>query len=57
MNSNDAEAVYAYYCLHKLPIKPSEFFAMDEYERAFVIAAIDVKVEKEKQASEKVGGE
>ena len=29
---------------------------MDEYERAFVIAAIDVKVEKEKQASEKVGG-
>lgn len=29
---------------------------MDEYERAFVIAAIDIKVEKEKQASEKAGG-
>ena len=37
-------------------MKPSEFFAMDEYERAFVIAAIDVKVEKEKNAADRAKG-
>ncbi|MBQ3551243.1 MAG: hypothetical protein IJA41_09740 [Clostridia bacterium] len=49
MTEGDPEANYAYYALHKFRWKPSEFLAMDPYEQAFVIAAIDVRVEKEKQ--------
>ena len=45
----DAEANYAYYALHKFRWKPSEFLALDPYEQAFVIAAIDVRVDKEKK--------
>ncbi len=45
----DPEANYAYYALHKFRWKPSEFLALDPFERAFVIAAIDVKVDKEKR--------
>ena len=45
----EAEANYAYYALHKFRWKPSVFLALDPYEQAFVIAAIDVRVEKEKQ--------
>lgn len=33
---------------------PSEFLSLDRYERAFVIAAIDIKVEKEKKEAEKI---
>lgn len=46
-------ANYAYYALHKLRIKPSEFNDMDDYEKAFVIACIDVRCENEaKEAKE-----
>lgn len=46
-------ANFAFYALHKLKIKPSEFLEMDEYEKAFVIACIDIRCEKEaKEAKE-----
>lgn len=44
---------YAFYALHKLKIKPSEFLDMDDYEKAFVIACIDIRCEEDaKQAKE-----
>lgn len=44
---------FAFYALHKLKIKPSEFLEMDDYEKAFVIACIDIRCEEEaKQAKE-----
>ena len=36
-------------------MRPSEFFAMDKRERAFIIAAIDVKAEDERKSAEKRG--
>ena len=46
-------ANFAFYALHKLKIKPSEFLEMDDYEKAFVIASIDIRCEDEaKQAKE-----
>lgn len=44
---------YAYYALHKLHIRPSEWVEMEENERAFIIAAIDEKAkEDERQRKE-----
>lgn len=43
-------ANYAYYCLHKLKILPSVFLDMENQEKAFVIAAINKKVEADKKA-------
>ena len=48
----DEEANYAYYALHKFRWKPSEFLELDPYERAFVIAAIDIRVENEKKEAD-----
>lgn len=45
----DAEANYAYYALHEFHILPSDFLGLDDYELAFVIAAIDIRVDKEKK--------
>ena len=46
-------ANFAFYALHKLKIRPSEFLEMDEYEKAFVIACIDIRCEEDaKQAKE-----
>lgn len=42
-------ANYAYYCLHKLRITPRQFDEMDIYEKAFIIASIDIKAESEKE--------
>ena len=50
-----AEYNYAYYCLHKLKIRPSEFAEMDIYEKAFIMACIDIKIKKEKEAKRKAG--
>lgn len=46
-------ANYAYYCLHKLRITPRQFDEMDEYEKAFIIAAIDIKVKNDKEQEKK----
>ena len=46
-------ANFAFYALHKLRIKPSEFLEMDDYEKAFVIASIQIRNdEEEKQQKE-----
>ena len=50
----DGEANIAYYCLHELHILPSQFFALDRQERAFIIAAIDIRIEKEKKEQSKI---
>lgn len=44
----------AYYCLHELHLLPSQFFALDRKERAFIIAAIDVRTEKEKKKQQEI---
>ncbi|MBR2504678.1 MAG: hypothetical protein IKB61_01900 [Elusimicrobiaceae bacterium] len=47
-------ANYAYYCLHKLKITPRQFDEMDRYEKAFIIAAIDIKLEKDDKEAKKL---
>ncbi len=38
-----------HYCLQKLNIRPSEYFAMEENEKAILIASISTKIENEKK--------
>lgn len=45
----DVDANYAYYALHRLRIKPSEWCAMPRREKAFVTACIDLKAEADKK--------
>ena len=47
-------AGYAHYCLHEFNWTPSFFIELDENEKAFVIASIDVKVEKETEEKKKL---
>ncbi len=47
-------ANYAYYCLHKLKITPRQFDEMDRYEKAFVIASIDIKADRDKEEQKKL---
>lgn len=44
---------YAYYCLHKLRITPRQFNEMDDYEKAFIIASIQIKQEREEKEMKK----
>ena len=46
--------MYAYYCLHKFHWTPSFFMSLDRQERAFVIASINARTEKEEEESEKI---
>lgn len=48
------EANVAYYCLLKLHKWPHEFLALDRYEKAFVIAAVELKLENDKKEAQKV---
>lgn len=50
----DSDASYAYYCLHKLHIKPSEYTSMDDYEKAFIIAAIQKKQKRDKKEADQI---
>lgn len=43
----DSEANCAYYALHKFHKWPHEYLALSRQEKAFVIAAIQVKTESE----------
>lgn len=47
------EANIAYYCLHKLHKWPHEFLDLDRYEKAFVIGAVEVKLEHDKKEAQK----
>ena len=48
------EANIAYYCLHKLHKWPHEFLELSRYERVFVIAAVKMKIEKDKKEAQKM---
>jgi len=48
------EAVYAHYCLQKLGILPGKFLTLNRRERAFVMASIDVRIEKEKKDADEI---
>lgn len=54
IEGGDGESNYAYYALHKLHMLPSELMGLDNNERAFIYAAIDLKIEAEKRESEKI---
>jgi len=45
---------YAYYCLHKLHIRPREYAQFDRWERAFIVAAIDERIRTEKELENKL---
>lgn len=53
IEEGDGEANYAYYALLKLHILPSVFLDMDEQEKAFVIASIELKAEHDKKEKKK----
>lgn len=48
------EANIAYYCLHKLHRWPHEFLGLDVQEQAYVVAAVQMKLENERKAAKKV---
>ena len=49
IEEGDWEANYAYYALHKLRILPSQFLELDEQEKAFIVAAIRIKLDNDKK--------
>lgn len=48
------EANIAYYCLHKLHKWPHEFLALNRYEKAVVIAAVEMKLEHDKKEAQRL---
>ncbi|MDE6909066.1 MAG: hypothetical protein K2P44_01095 [Lachnospiraceae bacterium] len=54
MEEGDWEANFAYYSLLKLHILPSVFLAMDEQEKAFVVAAVKLKMEADKKERKRI---
>lgn len=49
----DAEAQYAYYCIHKFHWEPSKFAKLSPEEKAFVVASIDIKIDDDRKREEK----
>lgn len=47
-------ASIAHYCLHKLRMLPSQFLELEEEDKAFVIASITLKAEKERKEAERI---
>ena len=47
------EANIAYYCLHKFHRWPHEFLYLEVQERAYVVAAVQIKLEKNKKEAQK----
>lgn len=54
IKEGDFEANIAYYCLHKFNMLPSQFLALDRQERAFIVAAIEIKVEEDKKREKQI---
>lgn len=44
---------YAHFALQRLKILPSALEAMDQRERAFIYASIDLRIEEEKRQANK----
>ncbi|EGT3690184.1 hypothetical protein ERM67_17410 [Clostridioides difficile] len=57
MEGGDYDASVAHYCLHKFKWKPHEYTDLPDYERAFVAASIDIKVEEEIKEEKKTAKE
>lgn len=49
----DGEAGYAHFALQRLKILPGIFAALPYREKAFIIASIQLQMEKEKKAADK----
>nr|DAL80245.1 MAG TPA: hypothetical protein [Caudoviricetes sp.] len=49
MEGGDMEANIAYYCLHKLHKWPHEFLGLSRYEKAVVIASVQMKLKNDKK--------
>ena len=47
------EANVAYYCLHKLHKWPHEFLELSRYEKAYVLAAVKIKLENDRKEARK----
>ena len=47
------EANIAYYCLHKFHRWPHKFLDLEVQERAYVVAAVQIKLEKNKKEAQK----
>lgn len=47
------EANIAYYCLHKLHKWPHEYLSLDVQEQAYVVAAVEMKLKKERKEAKK----
>lgn len=45
------EANVAYYCLRRLHKWPHEFLKLSRYEKAFVIASVEIKLQNDKKAA------
>lgn len=46
-------ANFAYYALHKLHIRPMEWLDMEEEEKAFIIASIEIRGKAEEEERKK----
>ena len=54
IDEGDTEATIAFYCLHEFHKFPHEFFDLPRKERAFVIAAINRKIEDDKKRKKEI---
>ena len=51
---NDSDSFLGYYCLHKFHWKPTDLLNMSREEKAFVLAAIEIKAEADKEQEKKM---
>lgn len=54
IEDGDPEANYAHYCLQEFGWEPSKFLNLPVAERAFVIASISVRCDKERKEKAKL---
>ena len=54
INSGNPDINYAYYCFTKHGMLPSQYTVLDDMEKAFIIAAIDLKLEADKERDKKL---
>ena len=51
---NDSDSFLGYYCLHKFHWKPTMLQSMTREEKAFILAAIQIKAENDKKERKKI---
>jgi len=49
----DDESAVAMYCLFNMHMLPTDFLALDDRQKAFIIAAVSIRVEQEEEAKER----